>query len=418
MRVVAPQSQYVPTAELEEAHKQSTNRNVPHAGTERPDIYYIVLDRYTNNTVLKEQFGFDNSEFLNNLRGQGFTVNDNAHSNYPYTTSSIASVLNMSYHNDDVEKFKSDGVQSATLFHNMIRQSQVIKLLKEQGYSYHHIGSWYSATNYAPLADEEYIQYENLKLFGDQRPLRGVETFQFKASPYYRLATNVTASWWPLSLAELDRVGLVRNQLSALDSLSSADSSGGRFVFAHILVPHDPYSFNEDGSININNTSDDVGKPIKEKYLAQVKFINERMKRIGNKIEKNSGGKAVVVMVADEGPYPALMNTTFEKPISSKDSTDIVLDKSMRDWPARDLRMKYGALSAIRIPSQNVSESHEVLHGPNIFRKILNSYFGYTFTELPDCQLILTDGRRQLYTTEYSPEPFGLNRHDTCQQYN
>ena len=49
----------------------------------KPDIYYIVLDRYASQSVLTTQYGFDNSDFIGYLRSEGFSVDPNAHQNYP-----------------------------------------------------------------------------------------------------------------------------------------------------------------------------------------------------------------------------------------------------------------------------------------------------------------------------------------------
>ncbi len=49
--------------------------------TVKPDIYYIVFDRYTNGEVLKSQLSYNNDAFINKLRLAGFFVDDNAKSN-------------------------------------------------------------------------------------------------------------------------------------------------------------------------------------------------------------------------------------------------------------------------------------------------------------------------------------------------
>ena len=38
----------------------------------RPTIYYLVMDAYTSNGVLKEYFDFDNSAFTDYLKEKGF----------------------------------------------------------------------------------------------------------------------------------------------------------------------------------------------------------------------------------------------------------------------------------------------------------------------------------------------------------
>lgn len=62
-----------------------------------PNIYWIVLDGYPRQDVLREGFGFDNSDFIQLLTSFGFTVLDQSRSNFPATVNSISSTLNMDY---------------------------------------------------------------------------------------------------------------------------------------------------------------------------------------------------------------------------------------------------------------------------------------------------------------------------------
>jgi hypothetical protein len=74
----------------------------------KPDIYFVILDEYPGNKALKEQFGFDNTGFENQLTERGFQVISNTTSNYNYTPYSVASILNMDYLNLDM-KTKNPG---------------------------------------------------------------------------------------------------------------------------------------------------------------------------------------------------------------------------------------------------------------------------------------------------------------------
>ena len=71
----------------------------------KPDIFYIVLDRYANQEVLKTQFNFDNSDFIQFLEDHNYYTNKTSYANYPYTTMSIASTLNINYLTDIINKF-------------------------------------------------------------------------------------------------------------------------------------------------------------------------------------------------------------------------------------------------------------------------------------------------------------------------
>lgn len=382
---------------------------------DKPDIYYIVLDRYTNQTVLKNQFNYDNSSFINYLGNQGFYVNGDASGNYPYTTMSISSTLNAQYTNKLVAPFKSSSVQSRTLYHNLIWQSPVIKALKGSGYAYYEIGSTYGASYDAPLADRKYINDHTLTIFGHSKVLRGIEALQFMQSPYYRIAQlSSSLKWWPASVQDQDRISDVRQQLNDLDTIASQEKPGGRFIFAHILVPHDPFDFNADGSINPYNGTDSVGEPIKQKYVNQITFINSQISEVINRIQKNSNGQAVIILNADEGAYPEPMTSTFKSPGATNASEEgVLLGQNMQNWSDDWLHMKFGVLQAVHIPRATTDDLSNI-SSVNLFRVILNRYAGYSLPYLPDCHYALTDGSQYEYDYTDVTQHFTDNPSPVC----
>lgn len=387
---IRSEASYVPTTELRQAEAMQTA-----AGTAKPDIYYIVLDRYTNNHVLQSQFGFDNTPFLDGLRAQGFSVDDAATSAYPYTAPSVASTLNMSYHGDDTRRFQDNTVQSATLYHNMIRQSQVVKLLQQQGYAYHSIGSTYGATYRAPLTPYDYACNRRLEFGSKAKCLHGVEISQFQQSPWYRFA-NVSLTGWPLHYTEMNEVSYVRDQLTHLYDLAGSPEQGGRFIFAHILVPHDPFLFRADGSLSTFTDTDSTGRPIKQKFVEQTTFINTQVSQLVQTIMEKSAGQAVVMLISDEGPYPPTMNQTFMQPIGNDRVSEVVGSSDMTQWKDEELAMKFGTLQAVHIPLAT-EEDLARMTPANAFRIVLDRYFGYGYGYLPKCQFGLPDGRNRAY---------------------
>jgi hypothetical protein len=51
----------------------------------QPDIYYIILDMYGRSDTIENEYGYDNSAFLETLRKQGFYVAACSTSNYTLT---------------------------------------------------------------------------------------------------------------------------------------------------------------------------------------------------------------------------------------------------------------------------------------------------------------------------------------------
>jgi hypothetical protein len=94
------------------------------AAKSKPDVFYIVLDRYASQDVLRDQFDFDNSGFTKFLDDRGFYTNPSAHNNYPYTTMSIASTMQADYLNDIVTRFSGAPLQTTVPFNETIRNDE------------------------------------------------------------------------------------------------------------------------------------------------------------------------------------------------------------------------------------------------------------------------------------------------------
>jgi membrane-associated HD superfamily phosphohydrolase len=60
-----------------------------------PDIYVIVLDTYMRSDALKQDLGYDNTPFINQLTKMGFYVASCGHPNYTFTYASISTLLDM-----------------------------------------------------------------------------------------------------------------------------------------------------------------------------------------------------------------------------------------------------------------------------------------------------------------------------------
>ncbi len=101
-----------------------------------PDVYFIILDAYARNDVLKEKFGFDNANFTGHLKDLGFTVIPCSQSNYQITMISILSTLSMDYLSDiptdrTTQSWNSDiTIERDKIIHNPVRTR-----LEELGYS-------------------------------------------------------------------------------------------------------------------------------------------------------------------------------------------------------------------------------------------------------------------------------------------
>lgn len=359
----------------------------------KPDIFYIVLDRYANQDVLENQFNFDNRDFIQFLENHNYFTNPSSYTAYPYTTMSIASTLKADYLTDLIQKFGNSSAQTIFPYHLTIRNAPVIETLKSFGYKYTLIGNWYESSNLSKLADNTYQQTGQLTIANRTFTLDSFPKNELGKSLYSSLVrlNMKIGNFSVLNFQDPARIDLTAYQLKTLRNLAKKPA-GGRFIFAHLLIPHDPYFYNSDGSFNSNPGNDNVGKPIKEKYIQNLEYINIQMKEILSEIDKTSKGSAVVILQADEGPYPLQLN---HENFNWNETEGELAKQSMLAWSEADLKMKFSNLAAYHIPGANISDLKNYGDPVNIFRLVFNTYFNYNFKNLPKCYYAYPNGRNQ-----------------------
>jgi hypothetical protein len=241
-----------------------------------------------------------------------------------------------------------------------IRRSDVARLLKRAGYRYIHVGSWASFTASSPIADV------NLPPIGTSefsRVLYGSTAL----SPLLRTAaTNENVTQRDATLGAF----------SKLDEAIGMD--GPKFIFAHFIVPHPPYVFDRDGHVNLDPEREGNVRG----YLEQVRFTNAHIERITDRLlDVPPDRRPIVVIQADEGPYPRL-STRFPTSWSTE--------------PEGDVRVKFGILNAYYLPG--VSDAlYPTISPVNTFRVIFDRYFGTDLGRLPD-ESFSTASKKDRYT--------------------
>jgi hypothetical protein len=323
-----------------------------------PDVYYIILDRYAGSTALTETYQFDNEPFLTALEARGFNVARHAHANYIKTPLSLASSLNLDYLDVDALKAQATEGKDREPIHRVLRDHLVVPTaLKELGYQYIHVSNWWtpSATN---VDADRTFRYEGQDEFSTVL----AQTTLLRA--FNEPETAPTDPWDWRVLREHTRYALDR-----LDEIPTLP--GPKYVFAHLLIPHDPYVFNADGTFTGREQVERLGQP--ESYRRQLSYANTRMLRLVDEILAESGPDAVIMLQADEGPFPARYRA----------------DEWGFDWRQahdEELEEKFGILYAMRVPGADLEAAgfHDRMTPVNTFRLIFNARFGTHLPLLPD----------------------------------
>jgi len=263
---------------------------------EKRDIYYIILDAYARNDVLKQYFDYDNGEFTQWLEAKGFFVAPKSTSNYPLTHLSIASSLNMKYLNtliDSLDKEASDD----RMLKDIILENQISKVLKQFGYQTVAVSSGYAYTEMktADYYIDTLLAIKEIHfLILNMTPLRWLENHLLRRIPFYKPVFD------PFAQHRL-------RTLNMFDSVQSIKTiNGPKFVFIHILVPRWPFVFGENGEAVIPKKGffsflEGEKEEYQKRYRDQLVFVNKKVKDMVNEILDLPGKKPIIIIQGDHG---------------------------------------------------------------------------------------------------------------------
>lgn len=308
-----------------------------------PDIYYIILDGYARQDILREVYDYDNSEFIAQLTRHGFYVAGRSRSNYAMTDLSLASSLNMKYLNY-LSTELGVGSSDTSIVRSMITDNRVCRTLKGAGYRFLHFSSGYAPTEYNEFAEINY------------RP---------EVLNDFRTALLETTVLNPLVVP----VGAAQKRAGTLFTFETIGKvpqiEEPTFVFAHLMVPHPRFVFDSDCSAGRNTqTRPFVGASYDAtEYVDQLICVNKMVERLVDEILANSEVSPIIVLQADHG----------------WESTD--------EWrqPTRAfLRERMGILNAFYLPGDGRSELYPSITPVNTFRLAFDLYLGTNLGLLED----------------------------------
>ena len=306
----------------------------------KPNIYFIILDEYAGFIQLKNDFNFDNSNFSIELEKRDFFVGNESFSNYPNTSLSVPSIMNMIYFDFIPDKLGKDS-KNIRVVEKMINENNVMKILQANGYKITTLDGVVGRIPNTYLADITLC------------------SSIFDINPDIR--KNFALVYVPIvGLQELVFSEVIRSKLecsfSALIDFNE-DPKNPDFVVAHLRFPHSPYIYDSSGnSISINDIGDKNG------YLEQLKFANKKTLEIIDSIQERSS-ENIIIIISDHG-YRYYIN--WENP---------TVDDYIRG---------FNNLAAYYLPGE---EKRETIALVNIFRTIFNSYLEMNYEILDDRQI-------------------------------
>ena len=304
------------------------------------DVYLIVLDGYARADILEKFYGYSNADFLSVLADYGFTTVDNARSNYSWTFLSLSSMLNMDLVQNLPVGLDPDKKETAP-FNNLIRNSAVSNFFQNHGYKFLHMRSTWGPTLVNPFADYQYNCNSG-----------------FSQNDFYRVLVEGSILTLFNSRMGYDLAQCHLDNFSWLENVPRQHKER-KFVFSHIIMPHHPYLFDENGKILRDaNLSDqfEFQKRLwsdRDGYLSQLKFLNKQVVEIVETLSRESDNPPFIVIMSDHGPQ--------------------LLDSSGKRVPEFDYG-RSSILLSVLTPDKN--KELPVKSSVNLFKYLFNQYWG------------------------------------------
>lgn len=332
-----------------------------------PDIYYLIFDGHARTDILAELYDYDNSIFTQSLQQRGFFIAEESYTNYMQTALSLSSSLNMSYL--DLPTDTAD----RNLLARMIKDSYLRTFLENYGYQFVAFSSGY---DYTELRNVD-IYYNPFPNQVDLNHLEGMlmDTSLGVVLTDYNIITRPDGY-----KRHRDTVIYPFNHIA-----EAARLPGPKFVFAHIMAPHPPFIFNEDGlpvqpDRPYYNADGDAYKGTREEYLTnyskELSYIDKRIIGMVDDIIDNSLDKPVIILQADHGPGAYL---------------------NWKQYDESCVQERMAILNAYYLPGVNEDVLYPSISPVNTFRIVLNEYF--------ETQLELLDDR---YYFSYWESPYNF----------
>jgi hypothetical protein len=355
----------------------------------RPDIYFIILDNYGRQDVLRSQAGYDNSALVAALKERGFVFPDCAQGNYPATALVIASILNMDYldqlGNQPVDFFDESRY---SILGPHIKNSLVIQKFRAYGYQ------TVTFRGYMDLIDiqdvDYYIDFAQSTTYNERLETYNFQNLYFKTTIFYpinealhvypdllvRMSPKFLSRFFPdQDFLEPRFYKVYQQNIYAFDALERLPQEyvSPKFVYAHIYAAHWPYMLRPDGSMRLPFSEGSST----EAYLDGVLYTNSRILPVIDSILANSATPPVIILQGDHA--------------------DGWIDPVQ--WSGKD-RLKI--LSAYYLPGGGEQLLSDTITPVNNFRLVFRHYFNEPLDMLSNTSYYLEPGSGDIKTAPES----------------
>lgn len=259
-----------------------------------PNVYVIVLDKYSSGAWLSHTYGVDHRPFEDSLRALGFVVPPAARANYAHTQLALASFLNwrlLDEPRDGAARHSWNGMR------DLIRAAKIWDVFRGNGYRVLSFASTFPATRAISGVDSELHPPHDAAPFGEtwrvNSPLAALPV-----GCLGRDCEDLGAMPYPM-----ETIADIQWKLATLRSLP--DSAGPILAFMHLLVPHEPYLFDAGcarGTPWWPLTDQEPNfRRIGEEYALQVDCLDRMLLATVRSLVNGPGPRPVIILQSDHG---------------------------------------------------------------------------------------------------------------------
>jgi hypothetical protein len=344
-----------PSAEVGVQVQTQPQAQAPPKSVRTPNVYFIVLDGYARDDVLRSDFQHDNGPLLRGMEARGFFVADRSMANFPQTEISLGSTLSMNYLLKEGSYSRKQRVFSPILG----GANKVVRRLRAHGYSYIQAppGGWQGSA--CRGIEDHCIRagYQSLFQFTE------LQVSLMRTTPVYRLLQTLARrlGWGEIityDYLDLDQV-VARVQ---------RDGTTPFYLFAHIMAPHPPYQYHADCTrrpwIGVNLK--EMKAVEKGLYLDSVKCLNSQLGPIVDAILAKDADPIIIIQ-SDHG---SSFRASWDRPLA--------------EWKGDQIRERFGILNVTLFPHECRRLLYKSFSPVNTFRMVFSCIEGRDMSMLPD----------------------------------
>jgi hypothetical protein len=308
---------------------------------DKPDIFLLIADEYPDSLSLSQSFGFNNGSFQDSLRGRGFFLPENSIANYNFTAYSVAALFDMNYVGN-IKGVKTNR-EDLNICYSKINENAFLTFLQKSGYEIRN-NSIFNLANKATQARQHYI------LIGKDLVASQTFTKRVQKDLAYHLITTLK-----LGFVAEQYIYYTKRCNDKLLSLFGAEMERKperpRFVYTHLLMPHFPYYFDQNGKSRPPSRLTDEDMYNKKAFADYLQYSNNIYLKMIDDILRNSSRPPIILFLGDHG------FRWFDADLS------------------KGSNLSYRIMNAVYLPRKNYQKFYSGMSLVNQFRVLLNTSF-------------------------------------------